>query len=242
VTAQAVWDELEPDAGLGEAIAVDLRNLARLYDERSDRSRQRNLGPSEVGTPCTRCLARKVLDCRIERTFDDPWCRIIGTATHAWLDEAAEAANVRLINAGLAYRWHAEQKVHPDPELLPSGGKADLYDEERFTVIDHKIVGLDQLKKYRANGPGPQYVRQGHLYGLGYANQGRRVDHVAVAFWPRGGTLRQLWVHPEPYSEATARAALDRYRLVRDQALALGVAILPHLPTDPDCWDCGGEA
>jgi broad specificity phosphatase PhoE len=28
---------------------------------------------------------------------------------------------------------------------------------------------------------------------------------------------------------------------IRDQALAIGGAILPLLPADPDCWDCGGK-
>lgn len=247
-----LWGELAPTA-LGDRLADDLRQMARAYDAAAARSQQTDLGPSEIGSPCTRCLARAALGVRVVRSFDDPWCRTIGTAVHSWLADAAGYANAATLEGGAGFeatlgnlpnrkaRWYPEQRVHPDPVLLPSGGSADLYDEETFTVIDHKIVGYDKIKVYRVDGPGEKYVAQGHLYGLGYSRAGYRVDHVAVAFWPRGSTLNQLFVHTEPYSEARALAALDRWRLIRDQALAIGVAILPLLPADSSCFECGGK-
>jgi hypothetical protein len=232
----SAWDDPALSGGLGEAIAGDLRDMVRFYEESRDRSVQTDLGPSQIGNPCTRCLARHVLGMPIERTFDDPWCRILGTAAHAWLEKAAEYSNEQ---AGTAM-WRTEMRVRPDPELLPRGGSLDLWDVWRKTVIDHKIVGAKPLQKYRTNGPGLQYRRQAHLYGYGVAKAGGPVEHVALAFWPRGGRLSELYVWTEPYSEAVAVEALDRYRLIRDQARALGPAILPVLPADPDCWDCEG--
>jgi hypothetical protein len=230
----AVWDDLaEP---LGEQVAAELREMARLFELGRPRTQQRAIGPSEVGKPCARCLARSVLGRPVVRAFDDPWCRIIGTATHAWLDEAAVDACKRA-NRGI---YVSENRVHPDPELLTKGGNADLYMVDRRMVVDHKIVSAERLKHYRHNGPGAQYRYQGHLYGLGYANAGWPVDHVAVAFWNRGGRLKDLYVWTEAYDPAIAHEALERFRSIRDLALAAGVAILPHLPADPDCWDCSG--
>jgi hypothetical protein len=235
MTTVSIWDTLGDP--LGQRLEDDLREMARAYEHDAPRTQQRNLGPSEIGKPCTRCLARAVLGCRVTRLYDDPWCRIIGTATHAWLDDAAVASNVSTDHA----RYYPELRVQPDTDLLPSGGRCDLYDSDTKTVIDHKIVGAAPLKKYRANGPGRQYRTQAHLYGLGYTHAGHRVDHVAVAFWNRGGRLTDLHVWTEPYDPHVAQDALDRYRTIRDLAVSLGVAVLPLLPVDPDCWDCGGE-
>lgn len=231
----AVWDDLtEP---LGERIAALLRQMADDYENSRDRSKQTAIGPSGLGKPCTRCLAREVLGCPVTRTFDDPWCRIIGTAVHAWLDEASVHANVKANRAD----WYAEMKVYPDDELLPKGGNADLYHVPTATVIDHKIVGAARLKHYRAQGPGPQYRRQAHLYGAGFAKLGKPVGNVAVAFWNRGGRLRDLYVWTEAYDPAIAAEALARFRTIRDLALSTGKAVLPLLPADPDCWDCEGR-
>lgn len=237
----SIWDSPELTGVLGEQLAEDLREMVRAFDARADRSQQADIGPSEVGNPCTRCLARHALGMRLEREFDDPWCKIIGTAVHSWLDSAAAANNVMAMEQDRPARWYPEQRVHPHPDLLPRGGKADLYDASTFTVIDHKIVGAEPLRKYRRNGPGVTYCAQGHLYGLGYHRLGKRVDNVAVAFWMRGGRLRDLWVWTEPWDVNVAMDALKRWRTIKEQAEAIGPAILPLLPADPDCWDCGGK-
>lgn len=236
-TVEDVWAELGND--LGTAVAADLVDIVRRYEAGAERSQQHAIGPSAIGSPCTRCLARQVLGVPVRVGGDDPWARIIGTAVHAWLDEAMVAECKRL-NRG---RWLAELRVYPDPSLvlLPKGGRADLYDTDRRMVIDHKVVGIPSLRKYRANGPGDQYTYQGHLYGMGCVNQGKPVEHVAIACWPRGGRLSELWVWTEPYSPAKAQAALDRFATIRDLALTTGPAIIPLLPADPDCWDCEGR-
>lgn len=235
MTSASVWDEVADP--LGEHLGRLLQDMVRDYENSRDRTKQTAIGPSSLGNPCTRCLARGVLGRPVAREFDDPWCAIIGTAVHVWLDEAAEHQNKLLERCD----WLAEMKVHPDPELLPKGGNADLYHLPTATVIDHKIVGTARLKHYRANGPGPQYRRQAHLYGLGYFNAGRPVTNVAVAFWHRGGRLRDLYVWTEPWRPDLAHEALNRYRTIRDLALAQGPSVLPLLPADPDCWDCKGR-
>jgi hypothetical protein len=133
--------------------------------------------------------------------------------------------------------WCTEVRVIPDEELLPVGGKCDLYQDSTGTVIDHKTTTKKKINDFKANGVGIRNRRQAHLYGLGFANAGMTVKHVA---WPSGSATaaRDLWVWAEPYDEAMAKATLDRYRTLRDLCAATGEAILTSLPSDPACHSC----
>lgn len=232
MSAANVWDDIG-DA-LGDRIADDLRQMVRDQDAAADRSQQADLGPSEIGNPCARCLAAKITGTYEEPPFDDPLIRVIGTAFHQWMDEAAVDACKRLGRG----RWYAECRVHPDPRLLPSGGSCDLFDADTHTVIDHKTTSPEKLKKYRLGGPGIGYRRQAHLYGLGYTNAGHKVEHVALAFWPRGGRLRDLYVWTEPYAPEIAHQTLSRYELIRGLCESGGPAVVASLPSDADCFTC----
>lgn len=235
----SAWDNPALTGGLGERIATDLRDMVLTYENSRERSVQTHIGPSEIGKPCTRCLARHALGAPIARDarYSDPWCAIIGTAVHAWLDKAAQHSNTQ---AGEEW-WLTETRVQPHPDAMPKGGNADLYDVVRKCVIDHKVVSADRLRSYRLNGPGVQYRRQAHLYGLGFHRLGKPVEHVAVAFWQRGGRLKDLYVWTEPFDPQIALDAINRYQTIAEQAAAIGPAILPLLPADSDCFDCGGK-
>lgn len=239
MTAADVWTELAPSV-LADRITGEIRDIIVAFENNRDRTKQTAMGPSGIGSPCARCLARNVLGCPVERGYDPHvWRRIVGTAVHAWLAEAALHHN-KAIGRG---RYVIESRVHPDgkaSELLPKGGDADLYDGDTDTVVDYKTKSFNGIKEVKANGPKQQQRYQGHLYGLGFARLGRPVKNVALAFIPREGALRDFYVHVEPYDEAVAVEALERFRTIRTLALANGVAILPHLPADPDCFDCGG--
>lgn len=237
MTQPSIWDDPSLTGELGQKIADDLRDMARQYDAESDRSAQAALGPSEIGDPCTRCLASKILGIPVEKEptdFEDGWRAIVGTAVHAWLDEAAVAANVRDNDA----RWYPEMRVQPDQRLLPSGGKSDLYDAHTRTVIDHKTVSKTKLGRIKNDGPGIQKRRQAHLYGLGYANAGHQVDNVALAFWVREGAMADLWIWTEEYDEQIAREALTRFETLRTLCQTGGVEVLDSLPQDADCPVC----
>lgn len=232
MSAAAVWDEIADP--ISEQLRNDLIELVRETDAAADRSQQIDLGPSQIGNPCSLCLAEQILGVHQPPPFDDPWTRIIGTAIHNWLEEAAAKANVRNNDA----RWIPECRVHPDPRLLPSGGRCDLYDSTTATVIDHKTVGATQLKKYKLNGPGATYRRQAHLYGLGYFNAGHEVHNVALAFWPRGARATDLYVWTEPFDVAIAEEALERYDQLRQLCQVAGTALLANLTSDSDCFVC----
>ncbi|MBA8925895.1 hypothetical protein BC739_003094 [Kutzneria viridogrisea] len=195
--------------------------MIRDADRYAPRSQQRALGPSEVGEPCPRRLAYRLLDAERTNSDSDPWAAIVGTAVHAWLAAAFLGANDRLGRI----RYLVETRLEIRPGLT---GSCDLYDADEATVIDHKILGPTTMKAYSQNGPPPAYRAQAHLYGLGWTRLGVPVRDVALAFYPRSGLLSGLRVWSEPYNPGTAQAALDRH----DQILALADALgCEHNPT-----------
>ena len=212
-------------------IAAVLADVVRAASARAPRSRQRAVGPSEIGTPCARRLAYRALDVDpVTGAGGDPWASIVGTAVHVWLAAAFEADNRRRA----APRWLVEQRVTVSGSIR---GTVDLYDGETATVVDHKVLGAASMKRVKAEGAGEPYRSQAHLYGYGLAAAGLPVERVAVAAYPRSGFLADLYVWSEPYSEARAVAALDRLAAVVSVAGLLDVDTFPArwalIPADP---------
>lgn len=193
----------QPAAPPTDPLSVTLTATIRLAAAIAPRSLQSAIGPSEVGTPCTRRLAYRWLGVDPVGLDGDPLASIIGTATHSWLAAAFTRANA-LLNR---QRWLVEQPVTIRPGLT---GSVDLYDTDNDTIVDWKIVGKTSLDAYRRNGPRPQYVTQAHLYGMGLSNAGHTPRNVALAFLPRAGWLGGMWTWTAPYDPAVAEAALDR--------------------------------
>ena len=173
-------------------------------------------GPSDLGTPCTRRLAY-AMNWPQPNADTDPWATIIGTAVHAWMAEMYEARN----RAPGHDRYLIEHRVY-----LPAGpdgisGSADLFDRDIGRVIDWKVTGLPNLRKYRASGPGQQYRTQGHQYGLGRQLAGDQPKDIAIVFLPRGGRITDLYVWTEPYHPQVAVDAIKRYEATRSAVITL---------------------
>ena len=213
---------IAPPAG---SLASTIIDTVKHAAATAPRSQQAAVGPSELGTPCTRRLGYKTLDWDPKPNKDtDPWASTIGTAVHAWMADAYTTENTRL-----GYqRYLIEQRV-PLPGLA-NGGSCDLYDRATGTVIDWKVTSLDRIRKYRTNGPGQQYTWQAHLYGLGMQIAGEDVRDVAIVFLPRGGRIDGLHVWAQPYDPATAITALKRYETIR----AFHLTVNPE--THPGRW------
>lgn len=210
----------------------DLKDVIRAYDSGRPRSRQVSIGPSEAGTPCGRRLAYRLLEAPRNNTDSDPWAAIVGTAIHAWLDDAFVEAS----KAPDEGRWVTGVWVE-----LPGymRGQIDLYDRRTRTVIDHKTMGAEGMRRLRKDGPGEQYRTQVHLYACGMRMAGYAVDHVAIAAWSRSGRLKDAAWWTEPYDEAVVEAALARIDALRSTTTALGAAALPLIPTaDAHCQWC----
>lgn len=206
------------------------------------RSQQTRIGPSEIGTPCARKLAYKLAGIETVNHRREPaWKPAVGTSVHAYLELAMTAP----ITEG---RFLVEQQVTVGQiGGVDITGHCDCYDLITDTVCDWKVVGPEQLKKYRANKhPGDQYRAQAHLYGRGWQNANRAADPdapgpdtVMIVFLPRNGELRDTYAWHEPYDEQVAIDALTRANTVSALLTLGGAEALPALGTADDyCTSC----
>jgi hypothetical protein len=204
------------------------------------RSLQKRIGPSEVGMDCKRRLAYKLLD-HPERDQQPNWKATIGTAVHAWLEQVFALPSDADPTETALHRWLTETTV--DVGELPDGthitGSCDCYDRVTGLVVDWKVVGPAQLKKYRANGPSQQYRTQAHLYGRGWVRAGLMATHVAIVFLPRNGDLRDAHVWHEPWNEEIATNALTVLGGIQALLAMQGDTALSLIPTaDQYCFNC----
>lgn len=201
------------------------------------RSQQERLGPSEIGIPCARRIGYRLAGVEESNTGRGvPWKPTIGTAVHDWLKEVFRRTNRVLGEAEAGPRFLLEWKVIVGQILGDDiDGSCDLYDRVTCTVVDWKIVGAEQLRKYKKEGPGEQYRTQGHAYGRGWVARGLPVDHVAVMFLPRDRELKEAHYWTEPYDERIALRALSRVEGITKLVRAMGPAAMPLLPT-AEAW------
>lgn len=229
----------EPTARLLE----DIKDFIVKAEAERPRSLQKTLGPSEAGHPCERQLAYKINNARSSsveatgyNTHKDPMAAILGTAAHAWMEEAAKTANKRIGRV----RWITEQRVvvRPASEGVEElAGSCDLYDVDTKTCIDWKFPGATAYSGYAKTGPSEQYKGQAHLYGQGYLNLGLPVESVAIMFISRTGSLRQTHLWREPYDQGLVNnilkrldhveELLDRYKIATDPSGLLRISIAP---------------
>lgn len=207
------------------------------------RSLQRSIGPSEIGTPCTRKLGYKLAG-HEERTQPPNWRATIGTGGHLWQETCFDRANMQwALSQGTPgiERYLIEETVTVglDAAGKPITGSCDLFDRLTGTVIDHKFVGKTQLAKYTASGPSQTYRVQAHLYGQGWVNAGVPVERVMIAFLPRDGQLDDACLWSEPWDRQIAANALQRLHGVQLTLQALGDSAFENLPTADDyCISC----
>lgn len=226
--------------------AAELRRVFLEHAARAPRTLQQHLGPSELGVECDRQVAGKIAALPATNHVVDPWPSIVGTACHAWAEEAFAGDNVR----NGVMRWIPETKVAPHPE---HPGTADLYDAAEQAVVDHKFLGESSMAKVRKDPP-RKYVVQLLLYGLGYHKLGLPVTRVALAAYPRtAASLDGIYVWERPFSEAGQIlpenvALLDQVLTVetpRRKAYAteilgqqIGLMDVPAAPDDSECFFC----
>lgn len=229
-------EQLQQRGGSIDLLKAEVMHLIKKAITNHPRSLQKRIGPSEVGHPCARRIGYILLGSDDFNPFPSvPWKPTIGTATHAWLEEQFTAAN-----GSNDLRWLVELKVSVGEIAgVDITGHVDLYDRCTGTVLDWKVVGDTQLRKYKSKGPGEQYRQQIHLYGRGLTRRGGPVDNVVIAFLPRNGELRDAYFHSEPYDEAIALAALQRANGIATAVSVMGTDALPLLEaTEAYCRNC----
>lgn len=205
------------------------------------RSQQVAIGPSEIGTPCTRQLGHRLNNTPPAQPRRVAWLPFIGTSVHASLEVIFHSADLRHEHQHGQRAWLTETRV----TVGQIGGhditgSVDLFHIPTGTVIDHKIVGPTAMAQYRRDGPGQQYRTQAHLYGAGLAAAGWAVNTVAVLFWARNAdTIDTCW-WSEPWDPQVAADGLARADGVSRSLTMLGPQLLlPRLPTaDDHCLHC----
>lgn len=218
----------------------ELLHVIRQAIRSHPRSQQTRIGPSEIGVPCDRRIAHKLLGTKPVNDRGAPWLPTIGTAVHAWLDDTFSLDNLPAVVAGQPPRWLVEQKVTTGQVAGEDiDGSCDLYDTITGTSVDWKIVGKTKLRDVPRHGPGSQYQVQGHLYGRGWAAKGYPVNTVAVLFLPRNEELDAAEWWSEPYNEQVAIEALARVEAIGLACKVLGPAAPGVMKTaDAYCGYC----
>jgi hypothetical protein len=196
-----------------------LIDMVKWADKQNPRSHQQMIGPSEIGTLCDRRIGYRLAGLPGCNTEFDPWPSIMGTAIHSWLDDAV---NTWMEQVGAEKDWLTETRLVISDTVQ---GRADLYSIEHRAVTDWKTAGPDIMKKVRRDGPPLGYQIQTHVYGLGFEQLGLTVEKVCLAFLPRAGWLRDMYVWCAPYDRDIAVGAVTRLRLIAQQILNLDILI-----------------
>ena len=212
-----------------DVLAGELRNelldIIHWANANSPRSLQRQIGPSELGTPCDRKIAYKLAGNPEINTRRDLWPAIVGTGIHHWLEAAVNDYQDFLHGPDrAARRYQTEQELVIDPLVL---GHTDLYRDG--VVVDYKTCGPDVLKKITKHGPPAGYKIQTQLYGKGHTDAGRKVSHVALIFLPRAGWLSDMYVWTDVYRPEVAQAALDRMYSIGRGLIAADIENHPEI-------------
>ena len=179
-------------------MAFDIAKIITDAGTWTPRSKQVNIGPSEIGHDCLRRLAYKLIDIpKVNEGSNGNWSAQVGTAIHAHLADIFAKVE----------GFQVEQKVQIRAGL---SGTVDLYDEVRGIVMDWKTTGASGLKERRSSGATDQQIIQVQLYGYGLAQQGAVVNQVALIYLPTSGSIDDMHIELYDYDEKMALAALER--------------------------------
>jgi hypothetical protein len=242
ITTQALpppWRPLAPNLHVAElappptpppSTLDEIAGALMRYEASRPRTVQTTLGPSELGTPCSRQIAMKLAGVqRHERGL--PWAPMCGTAVHSLMEDVLTRENERLGRQ----RWVIEETVHLDDELT---GHGDAYDTDHALVIDWKYTGTTARRKAaRKSIPNDQLVSaeyrvQAHLYGLGHENAGRPVTHVRLVMLARSHDYGESVEWTEAYRPDIAIDAMTRFYAIRDRVINNDMATHPERLAD----------
>lgn len=199
--------------------------LLLLADQQRARSRQRELGMSEVGG-CRRRAGYKLAGTEPVNRVGSVTA-VMGTAIHE-----AVAAGMRLV-AGEGDLIEREVRF---AGLL---GHLDRYESDTCTVVDVKTTSAHWCEHVKVHGPSQQQRWQVSLYGAALLLQGTAVKRLRIDYLVRdsGAEYSVGW----PFAASDVRDAVDWLTQVRDTPLSM----LPrdYAPDSAWCRGCpfGGE-
>jgi len=164
-------------------------------DANKSRSKQTQVGPSEIGG-CRRKVWYRLNE-QPETNFElKKLAAIMGTAIHAEIEKSIEAVDPN------------GEKYWVETEVEYDGIKAhiDLFIPETGSVVDWKTVKVKNLSYF----PSAQQRWQVQVYGYLLEKSGKaKVKDVNLVAIARDGDESDVRVHSEPYDEVMALEALQ---------------------------------
>lgn len=223
-------DYSDSDTRAHDSAQLWLRRIRDLFI--TERSKQQQIGISEVGSDCRKCVARKLA--LVYKKPEGSWYPFIGTAVHDALER------------GFAERWPDEYKLENRLDVheykdLKLGGSCDMaYLTDGILIVnDWKIVGERKLREAGNGKISEQYRIQAMLYGFGWKKKGHEVTHVALSFLPRDKPLEDAQVVMMRYDEQIALDALQALNDLMDMAELMGWdKVIEKQPKASFCFDC----
>ena len=171
-----------------------LLHVLHAKDAGRDRSKQTQVGPSEIGG-CRRKVWYRLNAQPETNDNQSKLAAIMGTAIHAAIEEAITHLDPEgkdyLVETEVA---HGDMKAHVDL-FIPSIG----------AVIDWKTSKVKNLSYFPSN----QQRWQVQVYGYLLSKNGYEVKTVNLVAIARDGDEKDIKVHSEPYDEASALEALQ---------------------------------
>jgi hypothetical protein len=211
-----------------DAAKLWLKRIEELYI--TERSHQKIIGISEVGSDCRKCVARKLAE--KPKDISGGWYPFMGTAVHQALEDGFAGRH-------WSEDYLLENRLHVHSyKGLELGGSCDMY-AKAGVVNDWKVVGSKALGEAERGKIKQQYRIQAMLYGLGWKKKGYDVTHVSLTFLPRDKDLKDAQVVMLRYDEQVAMDALAALEMMIDAAEIVGWdAVIEKQPKASFCFDC----
>lgn len=198
------------------SIANELVNAIHASSKSSSRSKQKSIGPSEIGG-CRRAVYMRYNDYEAtNETIVLP--AVMGTAIHEKIQRIFRHQDP------WEDRFFIEREFKSEDGSII--GHVDMYDAERKEIIDWKTTKKSNLAYF----PSVQQRWQVQVYGWLVSQSGLPVDNVTLVAIPRDGDERDIVYHTEPYNLEIVREALLWLEGVK-------TATEPPAP-EKDAWFC----
>jgi hypothetical protein len=224
---------IDAEASSFDQVASDAANkwMARIPELFiTERSKQIQIGISEVGMDCRKCVARKLA--LTPRVPDGAWYPFIGTAVHEQLEKGFAEVFYK------DYMLEERLFVHEYKDLKLTGS-CDMFAYKDGVVNDWKVVGKAALDDARKGKVKQQYRVQAMLYGYGWEQKGFNVTHVALSFLPREDKLENAVVALLRYDRSLAIDSLAELESMIDAAEIVGwEKVIEKQPKASFCFSC----
>ncbi len=169
-----------------------------LTADKGARSRQVEIGPSEIGG-CRRKLWYRLRDQPVTNPDTLNMASWMGTAIHDKLEKALRHADP------FGDKYKVEVEIESDGLIGTLKGHADLYIPSERLVIDWKTT----TKKNMAKFPSQQQRWQVQVYGAMLNAEGMPCDEVALVAIARDGNENDVKIHREPFDMSVVVEAMD---------------------------------